>query len=65
MVFASHKLMFPFKAGECAMWRHQPNSMLIEDSRDKGPFLAPFDQFPLKRSAVMSITENSMSAALS
>lgn len=58
-VLANHKQVFWFKAGSCAAWRHQSNSLLTEYSRDKGPFLAVFDQLPLRGSAVMSITENS------
>lgn len=58
LVLASHKQMFWFKAGDCAVWRHQSNSMLTEYSRDKGPFLAGFDQLPLKQSAVTSLTED-------
>lgn len=34
-------------------------------SRDEGPFLAPFDHFLLKRNAVMSVAENSISVTLS
>lgn len=64
-VLASPKQMSWFKAGECAVWRHQSNSLLTEYSRDKGPFLEPFDELPLKRRAVTNITENNMSVALS
>lgn len=57
---ASHKQVFWFKAGSVLRGDIGP----IPCYRiwgDKGPFLAVFDQLLLKGSAVMSITENSMS----
>lgn len=38
--------------------------MLIEYSEDKEPFLAPFDELPLKRNAATSVVENNVSGTV-